>query len=162
MEMGNIFVPNQMLHMRERGFTLMELMIVLAIVAILLGVGLPGYQNIILKSNRAAGKGVLLDVAMRQEQFFINNKAYSDNLATSAGGLGYPAHPFFINNQADKTAASTSESIYQISVALVASVYTISATPVGRQTKDTGCGMLTLTSLGVKDENGTQSVADCW
>jgi len=154
-----MLAPQKVKNRRESGFTLMELMIVLAIVAILLGVGLPGYQNIILKSNRAAGKGVLLDVASRQEQYFINNKAYSNNLQT---GLGYPANPFFINNQADKTAASTSDSVYQISVALVGSVYTVTATPVSRQLKDTRCGTLTITSTGVKGENGTQSVAECW
>ena len=59
---------------KNKGFTLIELMIVIVIVAVLLAVALPAYQDSVIKSNRSAGRGILLDVASRQEQYFINNK----------------------------------------------------------------------------------------
>jgi type IV pilus assembly protein PilE len=68
-------------------------MIVIVIAGILFFVALPAYQNSVLKSNRAAGRGVLLDVASRQEQYFINNKQYADALPD----LGYPATYYVIN-----------------------------------------------------------------
>ena len=59
---------------KNRGFTLIEMMIVLVILGLLILVALPAYQQQILKTKRSLGKGELLEVLARQEQFFVNNK----------------------------------------------------------------------------------------
>jgi type IV pilus assembly protein PilE len=141
---------------KNNGFTLMELMIVLVILAVLTMVALPAYENSVIKSNRVAGRGVLLDVASRQEQYFINNKTYTDLLTD----LGLPAN-YYVDNQADQV--SQSAAIYRIDLTTVGgNGYTVSAVPLNRQTKDSQCQTLTLNGVGVKTESGTLTVADCW
>jgi type IV pilus assembly protein PilE len=141
------------------GFTLIELMIVASIVGLLLLIGLPSYQDSVLKSNRAAARGVLLDVASRQEQFFINNKQYTDDLTD----LGYGADPFFVNDQADRSTTNGGGSIFQIDLALLTTTtYTLTATAISRQTRDGKCATFTLTGAGLKGNTGSGSVSDCW
>lgn len=142
-----------------RGFTLIEVMIVVAIVAILLAVALPGYQQQVLKTKRSLARGELLGVLARQEQYFINNKGYADDLLK----LGYPANGYYID--ADGNALGTaSGSIYQIqfSGTPTTSAYALQAVPNGHQTEDSLCMTLGITSAGVKTENGSGSTADCW
>ena len=70
---------------RHRGFTLIELMIVVAIVAILAGVAYPSYRNYILKGNRAAAQAFLMDAAQRQQQYFLDNRTYATDLGMLFG-----------------------------------------------------------------------------
>jgi type IV pilus assembly protein PilE len=67
-----------------KGFTLIELMIVVAIVAILAAIAYPSYQQYVIRSNRSAAQQFVLDVAQRQEQFLMDNRAYA---ATTAADL---------------------------------------------------------------------------
>lgn len=60
----------------ERGFTLIELMIVVAIVAILAAIGYPSYREHVARSQRSQGQQYLADVAQRQEQFLLDSRAY--------------------------------------------------------------------------------------
>jgi type IV pilus assembly protein PilE len=147
---------------KAEGFTLIELMIVLVIVAALLLIALPAYQNSVIKSNRAAGKGILLDIAARQEQYFINNKIYSDELDK----LGYDvdgADAFYVNNQVEKSNAAAGDSVYKIQVVLLSTLtYSITATPLTRQLKDVMCKAFTITSEGVRSSSGTASSSECW
>ena len=138
------------------GFTLIELMIVVAIVAILLAVGIPGYQQQVLKTKRSIGRGELLEVAARQEQYFVNNKQYATNLTN----LGYPTNGYGIDD--DTNAVALGAGLYNIRLASGASTtaFTLEATPTGGQTRDTRCGKLTLSSTGVKGAEG--SVSTCW
>jgi len=73
---------------RNRGFTLIELMIVLAIVAILAAVGYPSYRNHVAKGQRSAGQQYLSDVAQRQEQYLLDRRQYATTLGPGATGLG--------------------------------------------------------------------------
>ena len=139
----------------SRGFTLIELMIVLVIAGILVFVALPGYENTIIKSNRNTARGALMEVAALEEQFFINNKAYTATLAD----LGLPA-TYYVDRKAEQSAAA--DAIYQITLAAAGGGYTITAAPQNRQTKDTQCGTLTLNNLGVKGESGSLDPEDCW
>jgi type IV pilus assembly protein PilE len=67
---------------RQRGFTLIELMIVVVIAAILAAVGIPSYQSYVVKANRAAAQAFMLDVASREKQYLLDARAYAPDLAT--------------------------------------------------------------------------------
>ena len=73
----------------QGGFTLIELMIVVAIVSILIMVVLPGYQNQVMRGHRSAAKAEMLEIANRQQQFLLANRAYTSNLA-QLGGYALP------------------------------------------------------------------------
>lgn len=141
----------------NKGFTLIELLIVVIIAGTLFFVGLPAYQNSVLKSNRVVGKGILAEVSSRQEQYFINHKTYTDDLTN----LGYVSDPFYVDDQADAY-SSLGNRIYQIDLGLASLVYTVTATPRNRQAKDTQCGTFSLTSRGVKSVTGGSGVSECW
>ncbi len=61
---------------RGRGFTLVELLIVVAIIAILMGIGLPSYQDYMRKAARSGAKGAMLDLAQNEERYFTANGIY--------------------------------------------------------------------------------------
>lgn len=134
---------------RQRGVTLMELMIVVLIAGILAAVGYPAYREYAIRAARSEGRGALLAAASRQEQFFLDNKAYADGLTD----LALP-----VNTEHDK---------YQITVDAetadcpIVSCYALTATPLGRQLDDTACGNLTLNSKGTRGATGDEP-ARCW
>ena len=66
---------------KTRGFTLIELMIAVAIVGILVAIAYPSYTNYLIKGNRANAKAYLLDVAQKQQQFLLDNRAYASTAA---------------------------------------------------------------------------------
>lgn len=143
----------------EKGFTLVEVMIVVAIIAIIAAIAVPSYNDSVIRSKRAIGKGELLEVLTRQEQHFINNKAY----ATTLTALGYGADPYFISEQGDEVAATGA--IYEIGLAdgASATAFTIEATPQNAQADDTDCGTLQISNTGLKTiSGGTSSAAACW
>ena len=131
---------------QSKGFTLIELMITVAVVAILAAVALPAYTDSVRKGKRSDGKAGLVDAASRLEQFYLDNKQYTVNMTS----LGYSA----ANN------VSTTDGYYKMTVAAgacgsIASCYTISAVPQGSQADDS-CATLTLNSMGIK------TPSDCW
>lgn len=143
-----------------KGFTLVELMIVVAIVGILAAIGYPSYIDYVTKTNRSVGTSTLLQVTARQEQFYLDNKQYADDLTK----LGYPANPFYVDNNTEISGASSTAMLYKIEVNRTAvNKYTLSAVPLNQHlTRDTKCGTLTLDNRGTKGESGTGSVSDCW
>ncbi|MFH1603931.1 MAG: type IV pilin protein [Pseudomonadota bacterium] len=70
---------------RSRGFTLIELMIVVAIIGILAAIAYPSYRNHIQKGHRASAQAFLMDAAQRQQQYFLDNRAYAPDLGTLFG-----------------------------------------------------------------------------
>lgn len=137
----------------QRGFTLIEILIVVAIVAILAAVALPAYTNQIRKSRRGDAKSNLLDMAAREERYNTVNFVYT----LSATALGYTADPVPV--------PSSTTMYYQVKVQSLgpgSTSYVLIATPQGDQVNDS-CGSFTLTDLGVQALSGnTSSVADCW
>jgi len=73
------------------GVTLIELMIVLAVLAILVSIAYPSYQTHVRKGLRSAGQQFLMDIAQRQEQYLLDNRAYATVLGTTSGGLNMQA-----------------------------------------------------------------------
>ena len=131
---------------KTSGFTLIELMVTVAIVGILAAVALPSYRSSVLKSARSEGKAALLEAATRQEQYYLDNKTYTAVMTA----LGLSADPYI-----------TEGGSYSVDAVATATSYTLTATPQGGQTDDTDCANLTLTSNGVKGASGTDT-ADCW
>lgn len=144
------------------GFTLIELMMVVAIIAILMMVMLPGYRNYVLKAKRNMARAELLTVLARQEQFFILNKHYASRLDV----LGYSANPYAINANGERAAIESPDRVYVISLFDVAPetaalAFSLRATPQLGQLRDTPCGYLQITSLGVKSAGGDLT-SECW
>ena len=141
------------------GFSLVEIMVAVALVAILAAVAIPSYNSGVIKSKRALGKGELMRVVARQEQYFVDNKGY----ATDLTALGYSGNPYYIDENNDATVAASS--IYQIAFAsgASASAFIIQAIPQNSQTSDAECGTLQLSSTGTKSiTGGSASAGYCW
>ena len=137
-----------------RGFTLIELMIAVAIIGILAAIAFPSYQRYILKSRRADAKTALLDLAARQERFSSVNNTYTSTPAN----LGYAGTAFPVDVQ------SGGQAYYRLNVTpgAPATTYTATAAPIGGQTQDS-CGTYTINNLGVQGNTGnTTATADCW
>lgn len=140
------------------GFTLIELMIVLAISGILLLFALPSYQHYQLKTKRALGGAELLRVLARQEQFFANNKQYAPTLDL----LGYSGNPYAINANADDVPVLAIDRIYNIELISTAPTYfELKAVPQLHQVRDSLCGTLKLTSQGRKSTSTSAGIL-CW
>ena len=129
------------------GFTLVELMIVVAVIAILAAVAIPSYLRYVLRANRVAAENVMLDMSSAQERYMIDSRQYT----TSNTQLGYANLPDTVSPN------------YTIAVSASAGpppAYTITATPIGSQTRDTDCGTLKLGSDGNKSASGASTT--CW
>jgi type IV pilus assembly protein PilE len=138
------------------GFTLIELMIVVAVIGILTAIALPSYQRYIEKSRRVDAKNAILDLASREERYLSVNSTYSN----SATALGYgSAFPLAIN--------STGTSYYNLNVTnATATAFTAIAVPTGSQTADTTCYSYQVDQLGTQSnlDAGGNSIAGagCW
>lgn len=124
-----------MLNAKQRGFTLIELMITVAIVAILASVAFPSYTRYVIKANRSAAQAQMLDIANRQQQFLLANRAYASKTALTTSGYALPTE-------------LSSRYSYDITVGTdTVPAYTITFTATGSQVSD---GNLTYNSEGVK------------
>lgn len=124
-----------MQRLKQRGFTLIELMITVAVVGILAAVAYPSYQNAMVKNRRAAAQAFLADVAQREQQFLMDNRAYTDSTTTLKA-----------------TAPADVTRYYTIAITAAASTppsFTATATPIstGSQALD---GALSITHNGTK------------
>ena len=133
------------------GFSLIELMIVLAIVGILTAVAIPAYQESRMSAGRADGKTALREVVSLQERFYSNN--FSDS--TNANPLTSPA----------LSTVTSDDGKYVVSVeacsgGAIGNCFIAIASPQGAQANDT-CGKLTVTNTGVRAAT-TGTVEDCW
>lgn len=143
----------QFMKQDQQGFTLIEILIVVAIMGILMTVALPAYQNSVLRSGRAEAKAELLQVASDQERYFSNFNTY----ITDALPLNTPT-------VADRN-RTTVNGLYVISVAACAggaitNCFVATATPQGNQTGD-ACSTLTISNTGVRGATG-DTADECW
>jgi len=135
-----------------RGFTLIELMVVVAIVGLLAALAYPAYESQLRKARRADARTALLDLAVRQERFFSINNTYT----TSAANLGY-------GGSFPQDVLSGSTAHYRLDVtAASTTAFSLSATPTARQSADS-CGSYALNQLGQQSNSAnTLPSADCW
>ena len=139
--------------MRPRGFTLIEVMIVVAIVGILASIAYPAYSAYIRRADRTEAKAALLEMAQFLERNFTVANSYAKDSAGQAINLPLSQSP------------ATGTAKYLIDFAtnsLSATAYTLQAQPTGALTGD-ACGTFTLTQSGVKGVSGASlSAAECW
>jgi len=126
----------------EGGFTLIELMIVVAVIAILATIAYPSYAEYVRRGNRADAQKVMVAIANRESQYVIDARAFATTIGT--GGLNFSGQDGWT------CAATCTNARYTIAVTAVAGPpigYSITATPSGAQVED---GSLTLTSDGTR------------
>ena len=143
---------------RQAGVTLIELMIVIVIIAIIASAAYPLYTQYVVRAKRSVGTTMLLQVADRQQQYFMDHKRYASSLES----LGFTSNPFMMNDQGTLVADGDPKRIYGISLSdTTATTYTATAEPQENQAnKDTQCASLTLTHAGEKGQSG--SGTKCW
>lgn len=133
---------------RMRGFSLVELMVVIVIIGVLSAIAVPGYQEYLRKGNRSAAQQFMLTVANKEEAHLVDNRAYTATLG--AGGLGLTAPPELSGKYS--IAICIDPAVLTCAAAGTASpYYKVTATAEGSQLSD---GDLTLTSAGAKMRNG--------
>lgn len=122
----------------QHGFTLIELMITVAVIGILTAIALPSYNSHLRKSRRADAQSALMNIASRQQQMLLDTRAYSNALTSTV-----PAN----------VAAN-----YNVTITVgtgVAPTFTANAAPIGGQVADK-CGSLSI------DQTGAKLPAGCW
>jgi type IV pilus assembly protein PilE len=75
----------------QQGFTLVELMITVVVIAILLGIALPSYRQYVVRSKRVAAQAAMMDIANREQQFLVANRAYADKATLESSGYALPS-----------------------------------------------------------------------
>jgi len=136
-----------------KGFTLIEMMVTVAIAAILAGVALPSYQGYVVRTRRAQAAVCVTDLAQFMERVYAANNSYSSN---GGSATVLPATPC-INDLTSSYSFGFATGQPQTQT------FTVQATPINAQaSNDAACGKLTLTHAGVKGISGTSTVAQCW
>ena len=146
--MKTVPVKSHGLMARVRGFTLLELMIVVAVVAILAAIAYPSYQDQIRKSRRAQAKADLVEYAALAERFHTTNNTYE--------GFSLP-----VTVSPREAGAAVHYNLTPAGAFTTANTFTITATPTTGQSADR-CGTLSLNQAGVKTESGAAALSECW
>lgn len=132
----------------QRGFTLIELMIAVAILAIVMGIAIPSYTQWVIESGRADGKAQLFETAQNLERCFTRYSTYDSDDC----------------NVGDGDTIETEKGKYQVTVDADPTRFELTAAPQGGQADDDECASLILDSTGARriSDDATGDVEDCW
>jgi type IV pilus assembly protein PilE len=152
--MTNKACPMNKLMRQKRGFSLIELMVVLAIIAILAAIAIPSYGRYAFRARRPDGQELLLRIANAQERYYATNNHYGSLTDLGFNDANSEKGYYLAAFDPDIAAGSTS-----------AQTYTATVTPQGAQLKDV-CGSLTINDAGVKTPLATSASSaingSCW
>jgi type IV pilus assembly protein PilE len=161
--------PSNLQRAGSFGYSLVELMIVAAVIAILMAIAIPSYSSYVVKTNRAAATGCLSQYANYMERYYTTNLRYDE--VPASGSTAAVANPVIGTPSPmvlDCASTAQTGNNYSYSVpAPTATTYTIEATPINAQlTRDTQCGTLTLDQHGQRTaasgSTSTTVLAQCW
>lgn len=138
----------------ERGFTLIEVMIVVAILGLIAAIAIPNYSSYINRARRTEAQTALQDAAQFMQRFYAANNRYD----TSVSGTNVSLPVSLRTIPANSSGAAT---YYTLTVLAAANTYTLTATPSNVMASD-ACGAYTLVQTGARGSLGSLSVAQCW
>lgn len=131
----------------NQGFTLVELMVVVAILGILMAIAIPNYTDYMNKSRRSDGRGALLTAEAEQHKWYFQNGVYSSDITTLLGRNTSP------------------EGYYTLVSTVAGNTFTITATATGKQIGDTDCREYSIDNTGLRaaeDDGGADTSDTCW
>ena len=132
----------------QQGVTLIELMVVVAIIGLLTSIAVPTYRNYVIRANRSDAKVAMMQTAQALERCYTNSTPYAYNSAVC--NLAVPA------------TSTVASGTYEITVAPTAVTFVITGTPKGGQADDAKCGTFKLTAAGTQTVTGSLPAAECW
>lgn len=144
---------------QSKGFTLIEVMIVVAIIGILGAIAYPSYIEYVRRGKRVEAQGKLQQAAQWMQRYYSTNDRYTKTADTTDSETEQEDHlPSGLRKSPDNGTAA-----YNITVSARDNPpsYTLTATATGSMAQDK-CGNLTLNSQGVKGKSGTASLTSCW
>lgn len=134
---------------RHEGFTLIELMIAVAVIAVLASIAYPSYTRYIYRTRRADGQDLLMRIAAAQERYYTNKNQYAPDLSTL--GLNATSVSGYYTAVVTKPAGGD-----------FTTGFVVTATPQAPQDGDTACGSLSVDSALNKTPSGQTSNGLCW
>ena len=145
---------------KQSGFTLLELMIAVAVVGILGTIAVVSYSSQVTKGRRTDARSALLDLAGREEKLFSTTNAYGTTPVSLGYGTAATPWPIPVGSGYYNVSVTAPDPSQGASPLL--NTFIITATAVNLQSKDTQCVTLSVNQLGQQTSTGTGSVALCW
>jgi len=137
---------------QQRGFNLMELMIAVTIIGIIVAVAVPSYNSHMLNTRRTAATACVMEMAQFLERVYTTSMNYGLNAGVAT-------------TLPDTSCRNDLANFYTLSLVTTPQTFTVTATPISAQAKDTKCGILTLNQAGNRTAAGSGTAAkvrECW